>query len=343
MEIDWASMLPGVPAIELPVPICEPPPHLDSVSREVFVQLRDRGYAVIDFPEPEFEKIVLKIRHTLEERYDWDTWRKTGFTSGDGLRTQDAWQYSPEVRKIATNARVLEILRSVYGRRAFPFQTLNFPVGTQQEPHSDMVHFSSIPERWMVGVWVALEDISEAAGPLCYYEGSHKLPFFHPEQIGSPYHYQKYLELWKSLCTSAGLPLRHFLAKKGQALIWAANLIHGGAKQLDSTLTRWSQVTHYYFDNCLYYTPIHSSVFAGKAHIREPIDITVERKVSGKLFGSPVTPALRQHFEHDLLLGMPAGFSSDKYLELNPDVKAAGIDPVEHYLRYGLAEKRRYI
>ena len=35
-----------------------------------------------------------------------------------------------------------------------------------------------------------------------------------------------------------------------------------------------------------------------------------------------------------------AGFSTDGYLETNPDVKASGNNPLMHFLDYGLAEGR---
>ena len=47
------------------------------------------------------------------------------------------------------------------------------------------------------------------------------------------------------------------------ALIWAANLLHGGAPILDPSATRWSQVTHYFFDNCAWYRPMASHVLPG--------------------------------------------------------------------------------
>lgn len=34
-------------------------------------------------------------------------------------------------------------------------------------------------------------------------------------------------------------------------------------------------------------------------------------------------------------------FDPQRYLELNPDVKAAGVDPYRHYLQYGVSEGRR--
>ena len=37
----------------------------------------------------------------------------------------------------------------------------------------------------------------------------------------------------------------------------------------------------------------------------------------------------------------PIGFDPQLYLEANPDVAAAGIDPLQHYLQYGKAEGRR--
>ncbi len=45
---------------------------------------------------------------------------------------------------------------------------------------------------------------------------------------------------------------------KGHALIWHANLLHGGSQQKDPRRTRHSQVTHYFFEDCKYYTPMHS-------------------------------------------------------------------------------------
>lgn len=39
---------------------------------------------------------------------------------------------------------------------------------------------------------------------------------------------------------------------------------------------------------------------------------------------------------------LPADFSSKEYLDLHPDVRAAGIDPTQHYLEYGMREGRQY-
>jgi len=39
---------------------------------------------------------------------------------------------------------------------------------------------------------------------------------------------------------------------------------------------------------------------------------------------------------------LPNGFLAARYLKLNPDVAAAGVDPAKHYLEHGFRERRRY-
>jgi hypothetical protein len=145
----------------------------DAETQRVARDLERDGFAVIDFPDPEIGRIADSIKANLNNRFDWDFWFKTGHSVGAGLRLQDAWQFDANVKRIACNEKVIALLSRLYGRRAWPFQTLNFPVGTQQHYHTDSVHFSSIPERFMCGVWTALEDIDEDRGPLVYYPGSH--------------------------------------------------------------------------------------------------------------------------------------------------------------------------
>lgn len=47
-----------------------------------------------------------------------------------------------------------------------------------------------------------------------------------------------------------------FLAKKGDVLIWHANLVHGGAPIINEALTRKSMVIHYYADDVIKYHEI---------------------------------------------------------------------------------------
>src|SRR5204863_8143515 len=70
--------------------------------------------------------------------------------------------------------------------------------------------------------------------------------------------YLDYEEHVARLIVQRKMEPRFGVMRKGQALIWAANLLHGGAPQRDRNRSRHSQVTHYFFEGCRYYTPILS-------------------------------------------------------------------------------------
>jgi Phytanoyl-CoA dioxygenase (PhyH) len=187
-------------------------------------------------------------------------------------RVQDAWKASENVRRIALQPSLLETLAALYGRTPRAFQTLNFRVGSEQRPHADAIHFDSVPSGYMCGVWVALEDIDMDNGPLVYYPGSHKLPQISFSDLDLPpykRYYPKYEEAVERLVEErvgevlegVALEPRYATLRRGQALIWSANLIHGGAPQRDPRRTRHTQVTHYFFEGFRYRTPMRSGRF----------------------------------------------------------------------------------
>lgn len=177
-------------------------------------------------------------------------------------RIQDAWRASRAVHDIAIAPRVLDVLRAAYGRAPLPFQTLNFEVGTEQQAHADTVHFNSKPAGFMCGVWVALEDIDEASGPVFYLPGTQRWPELTPVDWDAPpgtEHYDRYEAHVAQQVAEAGIEPVPAVLRKGQALLWAGNLLHGGSPRLDPERTRHSQVTHYFFEGCEYWTPLRSS------------------------------------------------------------------------------------
>jgi len=298
------NLFPGIPRIESPLfDTLFDPQTTDPEVYRVARALHEDGFAVIDFPDPGFSAKADRLIDTLRPEFQFDNWKaaKRAGHKG-GMRVQDCWNTNPIVRDFATNPRILDLLEQLYGRRPFPFQTLNFPVGTEQHFHTDAVHFSCCPERFMCGVWIALEDIDESAGPLVYYPGSHKLPIFKNEEFG---HCVKrgvraqqniYEQGWRALVEAVGLKPKRFLPRKGQALIWAANLLHGGDEHSDPERTRWSQVTHYYFRDCIYYTPMESSPFLGNVAVRTVIDIGTGRVVPNSLCGRKLPLPLQEFF-----------------------------------------------
>ncbi len=186
-------------------------------------------------------------------------------------RIMDAWRINDRVKRLALAPDVLSVLEGLYGRRPLPFQTLNFRTGTQQATHSDAMHFSSDPGGYMCGVWVALEDVDMDNGPLVYYPGSHRLPQVTMQDLGLRSERDDYPEYERHVAEvieREGLEPRYGVMAKGQAIVWAANLLHGGAPQADRSRSRHSQVTHVFFEGCRYYTPMLSD--SERIHWRDP-------------------------------------------------------------------------
>ena len=187
-------------------------------------------------------------------------------------RIQDAWRISANVRALALSDSVTEVLAGLYGRRPLAFQTLNFRFGSEQAVHSDTIHFNSKPAGFMCGVWVALEDIDMDNGPLVYYPGSQHLPEVTMQELGlraDREDYQEYERYVASVIEREGLEPHYALLQKGQAFVWASNLLHGGAPQADRERSRHSHVTHVFFEGCKYYTPMRSD--EDRIHWRDPV------------------------------------------------------------------------
>jgi len=233
--------------------------ELDVSTREKVKFFADEGYLLLDLDIPDFEELARRIVTECSRRADYQ------------VRLMDAWEEIPEVKRLAILPEILSLLRSLYRRKPAAMQTLNFGRGTEQRPHADSFHFNSVPAGFVCGVWIALEPIDENNGPIVYYPRSHKLPYLDHSHFGHLGSRQKGHELYPiyeermgRLLERAGLQPRTFSGPAGRALLWAGNLVHGGAPVRDRKRTRHSQVTHYYFENCLYYQPQRSDPFLGR-------------------------------------------------------------------------------
>lgn len=241
--------------------------ELDEATKERVRQYARDGYLVLDLELPDYDTMCERMIRDLAPHYP---------PTKTDRRIDEAWYFNDDVRALASAPRVLETLELLYQRPAFPFQTLNFDVGTEQPAHSDTIHFHSMPRRFMVGVWAPLEDVDEQCGTLFVVPGSHKLPEYDMYELGlhaRSESYRSYEDLVRRILEAHGLERKPVPMKRGQAVIWAANLFHGGSPRLDPERTRHSQATHYYFDDCLYYLPMETDVFGRQICLREAIDI----------------------------------------------------------------------
>ena len=236
-------------------PYSQFPWHKLYKSDSLIDEFYENGYIVIRLDGVDYDEIISYTnRYLADDRYN---------------RVYDGWKTSKFVKSLATHNYVVRIINRLYDKECFPFQTLNFMYGTEQPVHSDMIHFNSLPQHYMCGAWVALENCEHDNGPLIVYPGSHRLPYFSLELIGlSPTEHgnkaefdelrAKYETKISEFCKCLPDP-KTILLKKGECIIWAANLLHGGSAILDKKKTRYSQVTHYYFSGCKYYTPWFSN------------------------------------------------------------------------------------
>ncbi len=157
---------------------------------------------------------------------------------------------SPLARDLAFAPSIRRFLEQLFERPAMAFQSLLFRWGTEQAMHQDTAYVRLRSPMEFVGCWIALEDIQEGSGELQYFEGSHRIPeyLWFDRARGMPDGYvddAEFLRLVEERSVRQGCSVRRFLPKQGDALIWHADLAHGGAPRVRRELTRWSLVTHF--------------------------------------------------------------------------------------------------
>ena len=171
---------------------------------------------------------------------------------------------SPLLKSIGEDEKLLEFLSRLMDGEAVPFQSINFIMGSEQHTHSDSIHMTTYPLGGLLGAWIALDDITEQNGPLHYYPGSHRLPYYLNADYNNEgsalllgkHSYREYEEMIKTRIADNGMQKQVFTAQKGDLLIWHANLFHGGEPHLDKSLTRRSMVLHYFNKGAICYHEI---------------------------------------------------------------------------------------
>lgn len=168
------------------------------------------------------------------------------------------------IEALTKEERLTALLEFILGESVVPFQTLNFIKGSNQRAHSDSIHMTTYPLGFLIAVWIALEDVTMDSGPLFYYPGSHRLPYLLNHDFGNGGNsfslgrldYRDYEDRIERLIAEKQLQPEIFLARKGDVLIWHANLIHGGLPIQNRDATRRSMVIHYFAKNVIKYHEI---------------------------------------------------------------------------------------
>ncbi len=169
----------------------------------------------------------------------------------------------PEFCEILRHPGILRWVELLMEREPAPFQTITSHKGSQQAPHSDSIHMTTYPLGYLSAAWVAMEDIHPDSGPLVYYPGSHRLPYIFSKDVALDESkfgrkgYQAYAERYEprieQILAEHGCQPAYFHAKKGDVLLWHANLIHGGSPRRDVRHSRKAVVCHYFVKGVVTY------------------------------------------------------------------------------------------
>jgi ectoine hydroxylase-related dioxygenase (phytanoyl-CoA dioxygenase family) len=169
-------------------------------------------------------------------------------------RIHEMWSQSVAAKKIYQNERVRNMCSLLFARPAKERSTINFYLGSQQDLHQDMTVFHIFPGNYLIGAWIALEDVSPDSGPLRFAPGTHRSSRFpkfanHPQTTlrNSPNEiFDEYYGFTNKIAEEHGI--QSFLGKKGDVFLWHGMMVHGGSPVNDPSLTRKSMVVHYIID-----------------------------------------------------------------------------------------------
>lgn len=255
---------------------------------------------------------------------------------GKRFKLIDIYAQSENARKLNLAPSIVRFLDLLFEMPPLAFQSLSFYTGSGQSIHQDTTYVRVNSPMELVATWIALEDIKPNTGELEFYPGSQAFPDF--QFSGNPgkntwyqpgeskwfdrknfEEHARYIKWLNEQATLKGLKKQKFHAKKGDVLFWTNDFAHGGSASDKPDQSRLSLVTHY--------CPVNRNpyYFYTRAH-------------SPKI---PFGDAFYTHVDH-LSTQIPVDFNEHQYLELNLDVKNAGMNAKHHYLYYGKAEKRKY-
>jgi ectoine hydroxylase-related dioxygenase (phytanoyl-CoA dioxygenase family) len=163
----------------------------------------------------------------------------------------DTYVNLESARRVCFHPAIVRLIGLIFDERPLAFQQLLFQRSNGHQLHQDTAVVCVDEPQLLVATWIALEDVVPGRGELTYWEGSHRIApkvfadgtrRFNPsrdDETALRDHLQKEID-------RLGCPKRDFFAKKGDVLIWAADLIHASnPRTRPEEETRLSLVTHY--------------------------------------------------------------------------------------------------
>lgn len=224
-----------------------------------FVDMRNLGFTIFEkcFSESEIDDLLQSFSDfegdLIYKRLGKYAKSKPFANLSPSDRIVDMYGVSAELREVLAGSKLCQFLNLYFEETPVATQSIYFGYGSNQSIHQDTAYVISQKPLMLAACWIALEDIQEGSGNLAYYPGSHKFdPFLFggnsrswtPSKHGQEEH-SKFLASLHEQARIRNIDLSLFNAKKGDVLIWHADLAHGGSKVINNELTRKSIVFHF--------------------------------------------------------------------------------------------------
>ena len=240
----------------------------------------------------------------------------------------DGWKAIDIIGKIAFYKN---IYRDLYEHKMVPIKTFNYYKSSVQDLHVEQILFcSENEEKNTFGLlWIAFEDITMENGPLIFYPGSHKFPFYNMQDLDlKPSKYEDYTKKISLIIKNSNMKPEYGLIKKGDALLLHPNLIYGELKPTNSMLTRKSMLIYYYSIFTKFWIPLIS--------IHKTAKLLNYRNENLNEY------IIYSNLKYDLYKKYD-DFNLEIYRNANPDLNNLDNEKLlEHYKTKGIYENRRY-
>lgn len=145
-------------------------------------------------------------------------------------------------RKILLSNIINDCLRNISGLQDdfCMWQNMFFDKSVGTIDHIDTWYLDTDPRGYLIGAWIALEDIDGKGGSFHVYPGSHKMNSIEWKGLN----HTQFAE-WSNKTKKNYKKVSAYL-KKGDILFWHPNLIHGSSNQEFKGFSRKSLTAHYY-------------------------------------------------------------------------------------------------
>lgn len=166
-------------------------------------------------------------------------------------KLMDFYAFSNAARRAVTAPAVIAFLNAIFEETPKVFQSLTLWNGNAQPMHKDAAYVQIEPNPLaMAAAWLALEDVRPGTGEPEFLTGSHRAPDFlfggmSKWLAGFGAEHERFLQSLNDDAEKYGHVRGSFLAKKGDVLIWHADLAQSDAQVTRAGTTRRSMVTYF--------------------------------------------------------------------------------------------------